>query len=1221
MAGPKAQFDADFAKFVSELTKVDVKLRDFDATADRSSARLQRMADSLNGHKLVEQASVAAAAIGKIDGGVRALNEGELRRYGALIDGATEKLLRQGRDVPPALAQVKTALDEVRRPVDALTASADKASSAFGDIGRSMAGGLGLGAGLSAFGLLESGLGLIRDQIGDVITLGDEYARLNKGFTVFQGGASQAEAALEQLRASTRGMVADSALMLAANQASVLKLHDLGVETADVARVATRLGAALGQDATKSINDMTTALARGSFEILDNLGISLRLSEAHEAFAPRLGKTADQLTDLEKKQAFATIALERGREVVDKLGEDALTAGQQVDRLGVAFTNLKGTVGAGAAGGGALADFLGGVADAAARVVDDVTEAKKALNELKALMPGGDRIDVGLLGRGAGEVAIGMSGVWGAARAGAGVLAVGRDAAQDFGLVAPDLPADRGGRVDLASLVPPAIRTTFTEKELAFAGTQVDAALDKVKRQNERIDQLAKERRRKLDDLLGRDDLQKGTLALEALKELGMRTPSNEVATQLFGTLLDGRTVATSLEPGLVGGFDAGLKKLAGHPAIVAASRQAGQKIVDGLLDPSRLSARVQDSVAGLIGPALTRGLTGALPASTSPDIIGRLGAGGSALGPRLTEIGASELTKLAAFGVPLDEITRRFDTFISKTQSWRLNVVGVSQAFANLSQVAGDLDPLTRSVGTLVTGLSAAEQLVTSVGGAFDKDFAFGNSRTGQNVSSGIAGGLMGWQIGTGAGLSPWRSAGLGALGGGAAGVPYAAATGGASIAVGAVAGAGGAFFGAQKAQSELRKAKDLQAEALVAQYGTLDALLETVGALGLSQESFLGKYYGEPKAFAQGVNDLNNALTREKNTADALADSFLKVQEAQGLLSRSDRALLVRPREGGPLEDLAAQFRTQQTDSLLGGLDRILQQEGPLSASLVAGVGQSLPAALAALEQQGASPLTALKTLMPLLDQFREKAVLAGAGSAPGFDALNSQLALLKDERLGPLIERASGAGQALGALSNLELLDDEMFAGFADAITATVDGMDLLSDQGQTAMRLIRGPLQNVWQLQQDFGLAIGESTDKLLEQAKASGLIGDKFRPTEEKFLQGIDRVAVAAETLVDIFGTTLVDDATAGAELAGRNILDAFDRVRPRVRVEYEYSTPPSSLPPVGPVDPATRETGAGAEAVRRATESSRGGDIYLDGERVGYHTLRHAGDFADLIGA
>jgi hypothetical protein len=45
-------------------------------------------------------------------------------------------------------------------------------------------------------------------------------------------------------------------------------------------------------------------LGRGSALILDNLGIVIDLEEAYESYAAQMGKTANQLTDVEKKQAM-----------------------------------------------------------------------------------------------------------------------------------------------------------------------------------------------------------------------------------------------------------------------------------------------------------------------------------------------------------------------------------------------------------------------------------------------------------------------------------------------------------------------------------------------------------------------------------------------------------------------------------------------------------------------------------------------------------------------------------------------------------------------------------------------------------------------------------------------------------------------------------------------------------------------------------------------------
>ncbi len=48
------------------------------------------------------------------------------------------------------------------------------------------------------------------------------------------------------------------------------------------------------------------------------LGITVKVEEAYDIHAKKLGKTADELTDVERKQAFANAALEKGRIAVEK---------------------------------------------------------------------------------------------------------------------------------------------------------------------------------------------------------------------------------------------------------------------------------------------------------------------------------------------------------------------------------------------------------------------------------------------------------------------------------------------------------------------------------------------------------------------------------------------------------------------------------------------------------------------------------------------------------------------------------------------------------------------------------------------------------------------------------------------------------------------------------------------------------------------------------------
>ena len=129
--------------------------------------------------------------------------------------------------------------------------------------------------------------------------------------------------------------------MEAANKAMMFGLVENKDQMAELAQMAVVLGNAMGQDAAKSMDDLTTALGRQSPMILDNLGITLKLEEAYGIYAQQLGKTAESLTETEKKQAFVNAALEKGRQRVEELGGLTEGAATDVDQLSAAWADFQ----------------------------------------------------------------------------------------------------------------------------------------------------------------------------------------------------------------------------------------------------------------------------------------------------------------------------------------------------------------------------------------------------------------------------------------------------------------------------------------------------------------------------------------------------------------------------------------------------------------------------------------------------------------------------------------------------------------------------------------------------------------------------------------------------------------------------------------------------------------------------------------------------------------
>lgn len=112
-----------------------------------------------------------------------------------------------------------------------------------------------------------------------------------------------------------------------------------GEQLTNLTKIARGASIALGRDLGDSVDRLIRGTAKLEPEILDELGIIVRLDDATEAYATAIGKTTSQLTQFEKQQAFANAVTEQG---LKKFGEVAKTAETNpYDKLAAAFFDLK----------------------------------------------------------------------------------------------------------------------------------------------------------------------------------------------------------------------------------------------------------------------------------------------------------------------------------------------------------------------------------------------------------------------------------------------------------------------------------------------------------------------------------------------------------------------------------------------------------------------------------------------------------------------------------------------------------------------------------------------------------------------------------------------------------------------------------------------------------------------------------------------------------------
>lgn len=145
---------------------------------------------------------------------------------------------------------------------------------------------------------------------------------------------------LKSLQEASKGAVSSYDLMLASNKAMKLGVASNTEDLTDLMKIARLYWQQMGQDVTKSFDDIVTGLWRWSAMILDNLWIVVNQTEAQEKYAQSLWKTADELTDAEKKQALVNATLIEWRKALDEFWEPQQTMAERVAELKNSFTEM-----------------------------------------------------------------------------------------------------------------------------------------------------------------------------------------------------------------------------------------------------------------------------------------------------------------------------------------------------------------------------------------------------------------------------------------------------------------------------------------------------------------------------------------------------------------------------------------------------------------------------------------------------------------------------------------------------------------------------------------------------------------------------------------------------------------------------------------------------------------------------------------------------------------
>ena len=149
---------------------------------------------------------------------------------------------------------------------------------------------------------------------------------------------TSAQAIIKDLQTVTDGQLS---IVEAARSANIALSAGFGREQLrGLAEVATKASKTLGRDLNDSFQRITRGVIKLEPELLDELGIFTRIEPAVNDYAIAIGKSASQLTNYEKRQAFANGVLKDGTQAFKDITLAGDSTQKSFEQLVATFTNI-----------------------------------------------------------------------------------------------------------------------------------------------------------------------------------------------------------------------------------------------------------------------------------------------------------------------------------------------------------------------------------------------------------------------------------------------------------------------------------------------------------------------------------------------------------------------------------------------------------------------------------------------------------------------------------------------------------------------------------------------------------------------------------------------------------------------------------------------------------------------------------------------------------------
>ena len=270
---------------------------------------------------------------------------------------ATFEVQVKGKNISVVAKDTKKLGTEVKKTgkeADVTSKKVDKLNKSANSVRRGLHGAAGMSSNATKnFSKMNQGMGGSTGLVAAYATLAANVFAVSAAFTALRS-AAQVETLTqgfgflaaqigkdgEEIARNLINISGNALSMAESLRASSIALT-AGFELEDMERltvVARNASISLGRNLPDAIDRLFRGVAKIEPEILDELGILVRLDTAVENYAAQLGKAAADVTDFERRQAFLNAAIEQGELKYGRLGDAVQT--NPYDRLAASFGNL-----------------------------------------------------------------------------------------------------------------------------------------------------------------------------------------------------------------------------------------------------------------------------------------------------------------------------------------------------------------------------------------------------------------------------------------------------------------------------------------------------------------------------------------------------------------------------------------------------------------------------------------------------------------------------------------------------------------------------------------------------------------------------------------------------------------------------------------------------------------------------------------------------------------